>query len=68
MDHPMKMYRNNDTGVTILARKIGEASTVDTDNGPINASKGDYLAVSGGVTAVIRQAPFERLYVPDDGT
>ncbi len=67
MDHPMKMYRNTNTGVTVLARKMGEAATVDTANGPINACRGDYLTVGGGVTAVIRQVHFERLYVPDDG-
>ncbi len=64
----MRMYRNTNTGVTILARRIGEASTVDTDNGPVKARRGDYLAVCGGMTVVIRRAFFERIYVPDDGT
>ena len=55
------------TGVTILARRMDEAATIDTVNGPVKARRGDYLAVGGGMTAVIRQAIFERLYVPDDG-
>ncbi len=63
----MRTYRNVGTGVTILARRMDEAATVDTANGPVKARSGDYLAVGGGMTAVIRQASFERLYVPDDG-
>ena len=63
----MRMYRNINTGVTVLARRIDEAATIDTANGPVKARSGDYLAVGGGVTAVIRQAFFERRYVPDDG-
>ena len=63
----MRMYRNINTGVTILARRIDKAVTIDTANDPVKARRGDYLAVGGGVTAVIRQASFERRYVPDDG-
>ena len=64
----MRMYRNIDTGVTILARRIDETTMIDTDNGPVKAHRGDYVAVCGGMTVVIRRAFFKRLYVPDDGT
>ena len=63
----MRMYRNIGTGATILVRRIDEATTIDTVNGPVKARRGDYLTVGGGMTAVIRKAFFKCLYVPDDG-